>query len=416
MWAYDDDLGRGRRARDLPRSSAAGPSRYYYDDPPYSSSSPRYQQPDSQPAASSSHRSRRRTSVPPADLPEPTSKSSSSRRANVVASDDGSDFYRRSTRDPFAYPERSSRHDVEAKTSDRSRKFREKRGTYDTDESENWRRAKSHSPRRAAARDVDASRNPSPPTAKSAWADNPADAYGRTASSTKKSYDPYAAEYAKYKDYTAAAPPEDKSSKHARRAKYCADDDYAAAGYDDRPPRHRSSKPRDDPVDPYGTQSHRGRYRGGGPDEYDDPYASRSAPPPRAKHRQSLPPRTRSRYDGYDEGPEGRRDYGDDSYYNQPAPSRRRAASGSDPGRVRRERPQQYYGDDRYEARGSPGAGGSPSGAPPPARTSSRKEKSKQWQKQAGNLFMTHAVPVLKKEAVPLLTKAAQAYFENSKR
>ena len=35
---------------------------------------------------------------------------------------------------------------------------------------------------------------------------------------------------------------------------------------------------------------------------------------------------------------------------------------------------------------------------------------------QAGKLFMTHAVPVIKKEAVPFLTKAAQAYFEQQKR
>lgn len=483
MWAYDDDLGRGRRARDLPRSSA-GPSRsaaYYYDDacerPTYSSS--RYQQPDSQSQPSSSHRSHRRKSVPAADLGEPT-KSSSSRHANVIASDDGSDFYRRTTRDPYAYLERTSRHDVEAKTGDRSRKFREKRGTYETDESQNLRRAKSHSPRRAA-RDVEASRNPSPPTTKSAWGDEAADAYGRTTSSKKSSSsrmpqqyydtDPYATDYANYRDrnaggydYTSAgmprppmgaapsvAPPEEKSSKHSRRSKNhhsSAEDDYAAAtaaGYDPRgaaaayavdekPSRHRShhsSKPRDDPVDPYAAQSRRGRHRGvpptsGGLEDYDDPYASRSAPPPRAKQRQSVPPRTRSRYDGLGEGaevPAG--DYGEDPHYN-PAPSRRRAASvnhgggyygdryGSDPGKGRRERPQQYYDDDRYDARGSPGAGGSPNGAPP-GRSSSKKEKGKQWQKQAGKLFMTHAVPVIKKEAVPFLTKAAQAYFEQKR-
>lgn len=483
MWAYDDDLGRGRRTRDLPRSSA-GPSRstaYYYDDtydrPTYSSS--RYQQLDSQPQPSSSHRSHRRESVTEADLGEPT-KSSSSRHANVIASDDGSDFYRRTTRDAYAYPERTSRHDIEAKTGDRSRKFREKRGSYEMDESQNLRRAKSHSPRRAA-REVEASRNPSPPTAKSAWGEEAADAYGRTTSSKKSSSkapqqhydtDPYATDYAKYRDrnaggydYTSAgmprppmgaassaAPPEEKPSKHSRRSKHhhsSAEDDFAAAtapdydlrgaaaayAVDEKPSRHRShhsSKPRDDPVDPFATQSRRGRHRGvpptaGGPEDYYDSYTSRSAPPPRAKQRQSMPPRTRSRYDGLGEGAEGAGvDYGEDSYYN-PASSRRRAASvnhgagyygdrhGSDPGKGRRERPQQYYDDDdRYDARGSRGAGGSPSGGPP-GRSSSRKEKGKQWQKQAGKLFMTHAVPVIKKEAVPFLTKAAQAYFEQKR-
>lgn len=480
MWAYDDDGGRGRRTRDLPRT-AAGPSRssaaYYYDDaydrPTYSSS--RYQQPDSQP--SSSHRSHRRKSVPAADLSEPKS----SRHANVVASDDGSEFYRRSTRDPYAYPERTSRHDAEGKSGDRNKKFREKRGTYETDEMQNLRRAKSHSPRRAA-REVEAARNPSPPTTKSTWGGaDAADLYGR--SSSKKSSkvpqkyydtDPYTADYGSSRgrdagayDYTSAgmprppmggaatasaAAPEEKPSKHSRRSKHHHsnanpyEDDYAAtaASYDrggaaaaaypvdEKPSRHRShhssAKPRDDPVDPYAaaSSSPRGRHRGEVAD-YEDPYGggARSAPPPSRKNRQSMPPRTRSRYDGAgeaDAGPGG--DYGEDPYYN-PTP-RRRAVSvhhgggyygdryGSDPGRERRA-PQQYYDDERYGGAraspgGSPGAGGAGVG-----RTSSKKEKGKQWQKQAGKLFMTHAVPVIKKEAVPFLTKAAQAYFEQKR-
>lgn len=462
MWAYDDD-GRGRRTRDLPRSSA-GPSRpaaYYYDDaydrPTYSSS--RHHQPDPQPQPSSYDRHRRK-SVAAADLGDPKS----SRRANVIASDDGSDFYRRSTRDPYAYPERTSRHDVEQKTSNRSKKFREKRGTWEADESQNLRRAKSHSPKRAA-REVEALRNPSPPTATSAWPDD-TDPYGRTSSkksrAAQKSYDadPYGAGYEKPRayDYTSAgmprppmgaapsiAPVDEKHSKHSRKSgrekayhtSSPYDDEYAAAGYDrgaagayavdEKPSRrsHHSNKARDD-VDPYATQP-RGRPRGapsvaGAADDYDDPYG-RSSHPPRAKHRQSMPPRTRSRYGdtGADDGSGGGHE---DPYYNAAPP--RRAASvnhgayygagdryASDPGRERR---GQYYEDDRY---GRSSSGGSP-GAPGAAAAgggglSTNKKKGKQWQKQAGKLFMTHAVPVIKKEAVPFLTKAAQAYFEQKR-
>lgn len=478
MWAYEED-GRGRRTRDLPRSSA-GPSRsaaYYYDDaydrPTYSSS--RYQQPDSQPQSSSYDRHRRK-SVPAADLGDPKS----SRRANVVASDDGSDYYRRTTRDPYAYPERASRHDVEHKTSDKSKKFREKRGTWEEDESQNLRRAKSYSPKRAA-REAEAAQNP---TAKSAWADD-TEAYGRTTDKKSRAAqqyydaDPYAADYGKSRDrhagayeYTSAgmprppmgaaasaAPAEEKHSKHSRRSgrekQYHTsspyDDDYATAGYDrsaagayavdekpsrrshhsskaredvdEKPSRrsHHSSKARED-VDPYATQP-RGRHRGAPPaaeaaDAYEDPYG-RSAPPPRAKHRQSMPPRTRSRYENIDADDGLSGGYEDSPYHN--AAPRRRAASvnhgayygdadryASDPGRERR---GQYYDDDRY---GRSSSGGSP-GAAAAGGSSANRKKGKQWQKQAGKLFMTHAVPVIKKEAVPFLTKAAQAYFEQKR-
>lgn len=458
MWAYDDDLGRGRRTREPPRTSTR-PSRsaaYYYDDaydrPAYSSS--RYQQ--SEPV--SSHDRHRRKSGPSAN---PGDELKSSRHANVIASDDGSDFYRRATRDPYAYPERASRHDVEQKTSDRSKKFRQKRGTWEADESQNLRRAKSHSPRRAA-REVETSRNPSPPTAtKSAWGDE-VDPYGRT--SNKKSRaapqyndpEPYATDYGKSwgrdaggYDYTSAgmprppmgtaAPAEDKPSKHSRRSgrekhhtsNPYEDDPYAAAGYDrgatstfaddEKPSRrsHHSSKAAREEVDPYSSQS-RGRHRSVpfGAEDYEDPYA-RSAPPPRAQHRQSMPPRTRSRY-GEDPGPDGG-DY-EDPYYS--SASRRRAASvnhgayyGSadryarDP---RERRNPQYYDDDRYGRSSSGGSGGSPADAAG-GSSSSKKQKGKQWQKQAGKLFMTHAVPVIKKEAVPFLTKAAQAYFDQKR-
>lgn len=462
MWAYDDDGGRGRRTRDLPRSSAGPSSRsaanYYYDDaydrPAYSSS--RYQ--DSQPQRSSHHDRHRRKSVPVADLGEP-SKSASSRHANVIASDDGSEFYRRATRDPYAYPERSSRHDSEQKTSDRDRKFREKRGSWEEDEMKNHRRAKSYSPKRAARE-----------------AEEEADPYGRTTSSKKSSrtpqqyyeQDPYSTDYAAKTrgrdaggyDYTSAgmpAPPmggtaaeEEKPSKHSRRKHHSSSNPYeddnaaTAAGYgaagaagayaaaEEKPSRHRShhssKAARGDPVDPYATSSSRGRHRGVAAEDYEDPYGSRSAPPPSRKHRQSMPPRTRSRYgeeDPYGGAAGGDYDGANDPYYST-APPRRRAASVNHGGAgyhgdryaSDRERPrggQSYYDDDyRYGGRGSPGSGGSPSGAAG-GGPSSKKQKGKQWQKQAGKLFMTHAVPVIKKEAVPFLTKAAQAYFEQKR-
>lgn len=63
------------------------------------------------------------------------------------------------------------------------------------------------------------------------------------------------------------------------------------------------------------------------------------------------------------------------------------------------------YHDDAYGRSGGTGSG-----------DGSRKDKKgKKWPKQAGQLFMTHAVPVIKKEAVPFLTKAAQAYIEQQR-
>lgn len=77
-----------------------------------------------------------------------------------------------------------------------------------------------------------------------------------------------------------------------------------------------------------------------------------------------------------------------------------------------------YRGDDRPSpggaARTSVGGGGG--GAAAGASKSSNANKQKKWGKQAGKLFMTHAVPVIKQEAVPFLTKAAQAYMEGKKR
>lgn len=79
-------------------------------------------------------------------------------------------------------------------------------------------------------------------------------------------------------------------------------------------------------------------------------------------------------------------------------------------------------GDDRPSpggaARTSVGGGGGSGAAAGAAGASksSNANKQKKWGKQAGKLFMTHAVPVIKQEAVPFLTKAAQAYMEGKKR
>lgn len=490
MWAYDD--GRGRRARDIPSSRPAN----YYDDayeraPPRSS---RHAYPEPQPKHSSHDRHRRKSALVDPEEPRPR-RNTHGGGVNVVASDDGSGYPyggNNSSRDIYgsSYPGRKSRHDVEHKTGDRDRRFREKRGTYETDEAENLRRAKSHSPRRAA-REQEAPRRVSPQAPKSAW---PEDDYAAQAGSgphrhrSKKSSkapppqsyeeDPYASYYASqapsqaprgkkadrgygYTPSAAEMPPppmgehapykssplnsypemDEKPSKHQRKREKdyygTGYEDYAApkaagtsydrgGGYgaaaaataaDEPPPRRsRHSKHHDDRgaagggMDEYGYPPQaqaRGRHRPPPANDYGDADPYERAAPPRPRHRQSMPPQSRSQYPTDDP-------YDDPYGQGGAAPSRRRATSvnygnqdrygGGGGGR------DQYY-DDAY-GRG----GGSPSGSSGAGKGGKSNKKSKAYAKQAGNLFMTHAVPVIKKEAVPFLTKAAQAYFEQQKR
>ncbi|KAI3396504.1 hypothetical protein diail_12124 [Diaporthe ilicicola] len=474
MWAYDD--GRGRRVKDIPGSRPAN----YYDDA-YERAPPRSSHkayPEPLPKHSSHDRHRRKSAMVDPDEPKPARRNTHHAGVNVVASDDGSGYPygAKSSRDAYgsSYPGKSSRHDLEQKTSDKDRQFREKRGTWETDEAEKLKRAKSYSPRRAA-REAEAPRRASPQAPKSNW---PSDEYATQAGSgghhrsSKKSRkeqqhyedDPYASYYASQApqgkkkdrgntgyDYPPSAEemprppmgdhapfkssplssypevPEEKPSKHHRKREkdYYGNgyDDFSAAnagtGYDragygaapvdEAPPRRsRHSKHHDDRaagpagVDEYGypsqPQQHRGRHRPQPAGDFEDTDPYDRAPPARPRHRQSMPPPARSQHpgDGYDDP------------YGQAAP-RRRATSvnygnqdryGGDPRR------DQYY-DDAY------GRGG---GSPPGSNGSKKKDKkSKAYAQQAGKLFMTHAVPVIKKEAVPFLTKAAQAYFEQKR-
>ncbi|KAJ0120943.1 hypothetical protein J7T55_015682 [Diaporthe amygdali] len=465
MWAYDD--GRGRRAKDIPSTRPAN----YYDDayeraPPRSS---RNAYPEPQPKHSSHDRHRRKSALVDPDEPKAARRNTHA-GVNVVASDDGSGYPYGSPRDVYGspYAGRKSRHDVEQKTSDKDRHFREKRGTWETEEAENLRRAKSYSPRRAA-REAEAPRRVSPQAPKSNW---PEDEYttqagggARHRSSKKsgkgqKSYedDPYASYYAsqaprskkhdrgnagyeyapnaeemprppmgdhapyKSSPLTSHAEADEKPSKHHRKR----DKDYYGNGYDnysaagagtaygggygaaaaDEPPprRSRHSKHHDDKgaADEYGYAPQpqpRGRHRAAPVGDYGDADPYDRAAPARPRHRQSLPPQPRSQYP---DDP-----YGDP--YAQAAP-RRRATS------VNYGRQDQYGGDsrrDQYYDDGYGRGGGSPAGS---NGSKKNNKKSKAYAQQAGKLFMTHAVPVIKKEAVPFLTKAAQAYFEQQKR
>lgn len=519
MWAYED--GRGRRARDIPSSRPAN----YYDDayeraPPRSS---RHAYPEPQPKHSSHDRHRRKSAMVDPEQPRPRRNTHGG--VNVVASDDGSAFPYggNSPRDVYgsSYPGKKSRHDVEQKNSDRDRHFREKRGTYETDEAEKLRRAKSYSPRRAA-REAEAPRRVSPQAPKSTW---PEDDYAAQVgagagshhhrSSKKKSSkvpqypedDPYASYYASQAPPPSQAPPRsnkkadrgnpaggydygspsaeemprppmgdhapykssplgshaevnEKPSKHHRKRDKdyygTGYEDYAAAGgggggkagtaYDQQgggygaaaaaaaaapapeeappPRRSRHSKHHDDRAGPdeYGyppqTQG-RGRHRPPPVGDYGDadPY-DRAPPPARPRHRQSMPPQPRSQY------PE---DPYDNPYGQQSAAPRRRATSvnygrqdrygGGGGGDPRRGGGDQYYDDGYGRGGGSPsGSSGSNNINKRPGGGGGGNKKGKAYAQQAGKLFMTHAVPVIKKEAVPFLTKAAQAYFEQQKR
>lgn len=504
MWAYDD--GRDRRTRDIPSSRPAN----YYDDayerapPPRSS---RHAYPEPQPKHSSHDRHRRKSALVDPEGPRPR-RNTHHAGVNVVASDDGSGYPYGGdgSRDVYgsSHPGKKSRHDVEHKTGDRDRRFREKRGTYETDEAENLRRAKSYSPRRAA-REAEAPRRVSPKAPKSTWPEDEyaaaqAGAAGSHHRSSKKSSkgaqnyedDPYASyyasqaqaprskktdrgnaaydyapsaedmprppmgEHAPYKSSPLSSYPEadEKPSKHHRKrdkAQYGNGyEDYAApggnagtsydrAGYgaaaqaaaaEEAPPRRsRHGKHHDDRAGAdehstsYPPQSQaRGRHRAppagdyGGDAHAEHPY-DRAAPPPqpRPRHRQSMPPQPRSQYP--EDNP-----YDNDPAYGQAAAPRRRATSvnygrqqdrygGGDPRR------DQYYDDGYGRGGGSPsGSGGGAGAGAAGAAGRKNNKKSKAYAQQAGKLFMTHAVPVIKKEAVPFLTKAAQAYFEQQKR
>lgn len=499
MWAYDD--GRGRRARDIPSSRPAN----YYDDayeraPPRSS---RHAYPDPLPKHSSHDRHRRKSAL--VDPEEPRPRRNTHGGVNVVASDDGSAYPYGGGGDGArgdiygsSYPGRKSRHDVEYKNDDSNRRFREKRGTWETDEAEKLRRAKSYSPKRAAREAEAAPRRVSPQAPKSSW---PEDEYAAQAAglgsqqhhrSSKKGSkggahqyydeDPYASYYASqappprgkksdrggnaaYGDYATPSakdmppPPmgdhapykssplnssypeaDEKPSKHHRKRD---NKDYYGTGYNDyaapkantsydrggygaaaaaaeeTPPRRsRHSKHHDDRGAAAGMDSEygyppqaRGRHRaapaGGGGGDYGDtdPY---DRAPPRPRHRQSMPPQPRSQYpadDPYDDP------------YAQAAPRRR--ATSVNYGRGGGDRygggRDQYY-DDGYGRGGGSPSGSSGAGAAGAAGGKKGNKKSKAYAQQAGKLFMTHAVPVIKKEAVPFLTKAAQAYFEQQKR
>lgn len=186
---------------------------------------------------------------------------------------------------------------------------------------------------------------------------------------------------------------------------------HAAADYPPAQPASSSSSSHPQPAP-------RTRHRA---DDYDDPY-DRTSPSSRTSRpqRQSVPPpQARSRYaDEYDQ---------QDPYHTPP---RRRATSmshgGGAPGRGGydagpRAREREYYDDDERPGRRSTSGSGASAGRGGGAAAASgaygdnRKDKGKKIGKQAGKLFMTHAFPVIKQEAVPFLTKAAQAYFEQKR-
>lgn len=460
MYAYD--TGSSRRHRDVPPSSS---NRYrdtgLYDYAQPARSSRRYK--DVEPSAPSSHDRHRRRSVPANNVDEVRH----SRRANVVASDDG-----RGSRDIYgsAYPERSSKHDAEAKTSDRNRQFREQRRGYETDEAENLRRAKSYSPRRAA-REAEVPRNASPQApSKSAWAkdDKYAAADPYRSSSTKKGArgqqyyeeDPYAARRAPRehatagKDYVYGSSPAGMPRPPAGDYTVHKSSPLSSAGdADEKLPKHsRESRGREKPghhssaaYPEYETYEPPRRTRSARvpdskkPAAYDDYGYAAAGPPPRSS-RDRPPPTTRDNYeaaDPYDRAsrsrqrqsvppPQARSRYPDmDDNYGAPprrATSMNHGSRYADDYDVPSESRKAYRGDDRASPVGGGAArtnvGGATAGAGGAAGASrtSNSNKQKKWGKQAGKLFMTHAVPVIKQEAVPFLTKAAQAYMEGKKR
>ncbi|PSR78136.1 hypothetical protein BD289DRAFT_444344 [Coniella lustricola] len=487
MWAYDTPSS--RRPRDsMPPSSSR---RYYnslYDTQPapydpVTTSSAAAAAPSGEAGLYDRSSSSRRRSVPvyidqqqqqndPSRHHSSSSSSARHRHANVVASDDGWDRagYAATMRGASAHAPYtragSSRHDVEARTNERDRYFRDKRGNYDTGEADNlMRRAKSHSPdrRRAPARDASPGAVP-----RTRWQDDEDYLAGRgrggaaaaaATAAAQRNYgqDPVADytarsrgaggvaggyEYggslagvaAGYGAAAAAAAPEgidERSGKHARGREKPYYGGYDVYPEREAPRRERERRGRraDEEAGhvPRSSARHAGRSRAAAPpppppaaaaDDYGDDYDAYGRPQPR--YRQSVPPQFRSRYDD-DMGAQ------QDPY---DAPPRRRATSVSHGGghggrKAEREAPVPRSGRYRGEeddyappsrTRGGGGGGYTSDGYGGAGTSSARKrERGKSVGKQAGKLFMTHAFPVIKQEAVPLLTKAAQAYFEQRK-
>lgn len=454
MWAYDD--GRGRRARDIPSSRPAN----YYDDayeraPPRSS---RHAYPEAKP------KHRRKSALVDPDEPRPRRSNPGGGGVNVVASDDGS-----------GYPYGASPRDAYHKTGDRERRFREKRDTYEVDEAEKLRRAKSHSPRRAA-REAEAPRRVSPQAPKSAW---PEDEYAAQAGAA-----------------AGAGAPRHRSSKKSKAPQYYGDDDPYASYYASqaprgkkgdrggygyapsaeempRPPMGDNSPYKSSPSDPYAAaeekpskhQRKRDKerdYYGAGYDDYAAPpkagtsydrgvygaAANDDAPPPRRsrKHHDDragaddygYPPQPQPQHRGRHRGaPQPAGDYGDTDPYDRAPPARPRHRQ-SMPPQPRSQYPDDDpYGDpygqqaprrratsvnygrnqDRYGGGGGGGGyyddayGGRASGSPSGSSGSNKRNGAGAGGNKKGKAYAQQAGKLFMTHAVPVIKKEAVPFL-----
>lgn len=278
-------------------------------------------------------------------------------------------------------------HDLEKKNGDSERRFRERRDGYESDEGENLRRAKKSTPRatKESIGDVDDDETHiEKPKGHSAW-DSQYVKPSRNGNSRENAF---------------VVP-----DRTRRRGDTGRDDDLAVAGrrrdlarrkYSDdeeddidvvprrRPQKGRSGEPRHE----RGYESEGPSRRRGGFDDddkydkrrsarYDDDSAPRRRDPPRDDRRRS----------------QGRSSRYDDDDYDRPARSRR------DEQPLRRARSDAKSRDrDRYGDR----RGGS---------DRNRGGDKKVWMDQAGTLFMTHAMPVIKREGGKWAKKSLETYM-----
>lgn len=334
-------------------------------------------------------------------------------RLQAESSDDGYDDDRQRG-PPKPRLTRRLSHDLERKTTDESKKFRAKRDGYESDEGETLRKSKRPSgdprdgPRR---RDYDDYDDPYVPLEKKdSKLDRikdklamplrgkpraPDDRDDRNPPPVEYGAAPIAAGAAGAAVGAAAASGRprprgyDTDPERPRRRRTWGEDDMRAGGRDRGRDRYdddgydRRPRPRFEDDD---------RYRSGRKDRYDDydDYDRRDKRRDDRDRRGGLAP-PRPKYDAYYS------DSREDRAYPRPRNRDRDDRRARDDYSDRRDRDRyrdEYYGRDRRD------------------KDRRSKGKSDDWQKQAGVLFTTYALPIIKREGTKWLKREAQNYLQ----
>ena len=270
-------------------------------------------------------------------------------------------------------------HDLESKTADSNRNFRDKRNGYESDEGEQLKKIKRHS-RRDSVGDNDNTRIEKP-KGRSAWEG----ANVRSRGKDSREDNAFVIPDRTRRDHADGMGAGKRREMAHRRYDSDSDDEY--------PPRRQRSqrKAHESDLDRgYDTEGARRRRRGWDDEDkdykqanrrsarFDDGYEPTRRAPPRDDR---LRPPRNSRYEDVESFDRKGRDR--DRRDNQPI---RRARSDAKP------RDRERYGDRRDP-----------------------RDKRQEWAKQAGALFMTQAMPVIKREGGKWAKRELENYFAQRK-